>query len=587
MKFTVEDSDKVLIYLEIAAFTKAPGIFYPQDSGRHFEAALEKVNNTQFRLTFKQWIPAQVGLLVLRSFTLQFKLPVNLEKGNKPKEYVFATPSVLTSHDPRKYVRIPIAPQLTKIVVVRKLDDSGNPLAEEGRKKLIQGAIQDVSASGIAFKVAVADPFFDSGKQVALTYNLFGITIDAVARVVSASGNLIRCHLLNLNKAIQHQLDLKITASLQRMLDKHHQDLINLIEASSNLRKLEREKQQRGELTDRKQLDENFVELINPILESTINVMESLAGLKLVKRELRLERICSAIYDISSQISFKGPKVEGHLFLCLKDTVAKGLANRILGGDTQELDADVQDMTGEICNIIVGNSKKNLPKDQIFKLSTPTIIVGKEHLVAVLSRYPVIRMIFDCEVGQVDLNLYLDEIQEKLNGIAASGGTPSFTYKTELINPILNATEKIFENYLSLETRKKGVVMRETLAPKFELSALLDIFGKGLRGKVLLNISNRLALKIHHILLGEEKTLIDDQVKDAVGEMVNIITGNAKGEFGRMNLSYTVSTPYVIFGRNHIISNAGDNPFISSVYWSSEGFFEICLSFTADPTDVK
>ncbi|CAM2006499.1 chemotaxis protein CheX [Acanthopleuribacter pedis] len=580
MKFSVEEPEKIQIYLEIAAFSQVPCVFYPTDSSRSFEGILEKVDADRFGLVFKQWIPAQTGLLVIRSFTLQFKCQLDMEKGERPKEYTFPPPQALSSHDPRKYLRIPIAPQLTKIVVVKKLNEQGEPFSEGPDKKLIQGAIQDVSANGIAFKIANPDPFFVPGGQVHLTYKLFGLDVDGPARVVSDGGSLVRCQLSGMKPALQHQLNQKITVSFQRMLEKHHRDLLQLIEASAHLRDIERTKKSTGELADRKQLDENFVGLINPILDAAVNVMEQMAGLKLVKREIRLERICSAIYDLSSQISFQGPQVDGHLFLCLKQNVACSMAGTILGGEYSDIDENVRDMAGELCNIIIGNAKKNLARDQVYKLSTPTLIVGKEHLVAVLSKYPVVRIIFDSPIGQIDLNLYLDEINEKLR---TESLTPAgFEYKTELINPILRATENIFENFLFLETRKKGVVMRETLAPKFELSGILDVFGKGMHGKILLNLSNKLALQIHEILLGVEKDTIDDEVKDAVGEMVNIITGNAKGEFERMNLGYNVSTPYVIYGRNHIISNAGDNPFISSVYWSSKGFFEVCLSFTAD-----
>ena len=115
--------------------------------------------------------------------------------------------------------------------------------------------------------------------------------------------------------------------------------------------------------------------------------------------------------------------------------------------------------------------KKNLKGDQLFKLSTPTIIEGKEHVVAVLSKYPVIRMMFETDIGPVDLNLFVDEIYKKLG--QGSTGTPlDFEYNEELIKPILTATENIFQNYLGLNIRKKGVTLREKLMPKFELSAI-------------------------------------------------------------------------------------------------------------------
>ena len=157
----------------------------------------------------------------------------------------------------------------------------------------------------------------------------------------------------------------------------------------------------------------------------------------------------------------------------------------------------------------------------------------------------------------------------------------SFRYDPSVVDPLLGSCERIFEDFLGFEVRKKGVTMKEVLTPRFDLSAIINVFTKGIRGKVLLNLSEKLAFAVHEKLLAEEKTEVDDMVLDTVGELVNIITGNAKAEYSKMGLVYKLSVPYVIQGRNQVISSCGKVPFISSVYWTNMGFFEICISFKA------
>lgn len=580
MKQDLNDPRFIEKILEIAVLSKTVCLFYADHADRPYEATLRIFADTYFA-DFQSNLPSPMGILVIRAFTLQFKARVALIKDRRQKSsFSFEAPKQLETHDPRKFTRIPVAPGLTKVAVIRKLGPDGIPLSSDllGTQNRFRGTIQDLSAGGICIKLSAEDPFFGKEAPLSLTFTIFGLTVDCHARVVDRLGSKIRCRFHNIGPALRDKLDQRILTGLTGMLEKHHRELKTFDEAKHHLKELEEEKHKSGELKHKQKLEENFISLINPILESTVSVISAMSRITPIKKEVRLERICNAIYDVSAQISFKGPKVEGNVFLCLKKSTALALGSRILDEWPEELDDNVKDMVGEICNIIVGNSKKKLSGEDFFRLSTPTLIVGKEHLVAVLSKFPVIRLMLDSEIGPIDLNLYVDEIKEKL-GETYLAAPANFAYKKELILPILNATENIFQNYLMLETRKKGVVIQEKLSPKFQLSAMLDVFAKGLQGKVLLNISDRLALKIHHGLLGEEKKKVDEGVRDAVGEMVNIITGNAKAEFSKMNLVYQLSTPYVVYGRDHIISNAGNNPFISSVYWTNEGFFEICLSF--------
>jgi CheY-specific phosphatase CheX len=115
--------------------------------------------------------------------------------------------------------------------------------------------------------------------------------------------------------------------------------------------------------------------------------------------------------------------------------------------------------------------------------------------------------------------------------------------------------------------------------PRFEISVLLDIFFKEFDGKVILNLSKKLALKIYEILLEEPVDEFNSEVKDAVAEITNMITGNAKSEFEKQGIYYKLATPIVLESREGVAIYAVNMKFLSSVYWTSEGFFDLNFSF--------
>jgi len=319
--------------------------------------------------------------------------------------------------------------------------------------------------------------------------------------------------------------------------------------------------------------------LINPILGSVNHVFQSFLGIVPVRKDIKFQQISTALYDITAEVSFKAETFEGNLFLCLQHKTALALIQSVFGSKVTRVTDEDRDLIGELTNMIIGNAKADLPPSQYFKLSTPTIISGKEHLVSVFSRYTFLRITFDSQAGPFDLNMNVDSIQERMVKTASSNQIEDFMFEPKMVDPLLKSCERIFTEFVGLELEKKGVGMKQKLVPKFELSALLNVFTDDVRGKIIINFSERLALASHEKLLDEHKEFVDDDVKDTVAELVNIITGNAKVAYSEMGLVYRLSIPYVIHGRNQIISSYGKEPFVTSIYRTNMGYFEICLNF--------
>ena len=85
------------------------------------------------------------------------------------------------------------------------------------------------------------------------------------------------------------------------------------------------------------------------------------------------------------------------------------------------------------------------------------------------------------------------------------------------------------------------------------------------------------ALKIVSALVGAPMTSLDMDVADAIGELANIVAGNAKKGINGFNLS--ISLPQVVIGKDHVLSRQSGIPTVVVPFVSSMGNFalEFCL----------
>jgi chemotaxis protein CheX len=101
----------------------------------------------------------------------------------------------------------------------------------------------------------------------------------------------------------------------------------------------------------------------------------------------------------------------------------------------------------------------------------------------------------------------------------------------------------------------------------WDISGVIGLSGDA-RGAVAVSFKTDLAILLTNKLTGTEHTSLDDDVTDAVGELVNIITGNAKKRL-ESNYNLVISLPSIVKGGGH------------AIVWSREHAQILCLPFTA------
>lgn len=98
---------------------------------------------------------------------------------------------------------------------------------------------------------------------------------------------------------------------------------------------------------------------------------------------------------ITAMVGFAG-LYNGLVSLHVPQKLALSFTSSMIGMDVAELNEDVSDALGEIANMIAGSFKHHLSRDgHEVRLSTPSVISGKEYVVSSGSLANTLTLLFD------------------------------------------------------------------------------------------------------------------------------------------------------------------------------------------------
>ncbi|HUX12870.1 MAG TPA: chemotaxis protein CheX [Spirochaetia bacterium] len=155
----------------------------------------------------------------------------------------------------------------------------------------------------------------------------------------------------------------------------------------------------------------------------------------------------------------------------------------------------------------------------------------------------------------------------------------------DYINPFLSSTIHLFSTMFGLEAQKTGdPYVEESLHKhRWDISGVMILTGNAL-GVVALRLSKVLANKlleksgIRYETEKDRRILVDDMV----GELVNIIAGNAAQQLKDFDIK--VSVPIVVQGQNHTISWPAKGHVLGVPFWTPLGPFLVNVSFSPSVT---
>lgn len=118
------------------------------------------------------------------------------------------------------------------------------------------------------------------------------------------------------------------------------------------------------------------------------------------------------------------------------------------------------------------------------------------------------------------------------------------------INPFIEAVRSVFSTMVQIDVTLGKPQIAENL-PKYDISGIIGMSGDVV-GSVVLSFPGPVAKSVVGKFAGCELSLDSPDLADALGELVNMISGAAKAKFVGKNVS--ISTPSVVVGSGHTIA---------------------------------
>lgn len=140
----------------------------------------------------------------------------------------------------------------------------------------------------------------------------------------------------------------------------------------------------------------------------------------------------------------------------------------------------------------------------------------------------------------------------------------------KLNQAVIKSVEEIFEKMINVNVKKNEPIQKNINETKYDINVVISIVGE-LTGSITLKISKVLACFITSKMLGFDVEKDSDDIKDAIGEFLNIILGIVKRNYSSKNL-FDISIPTVIIGDDYIVyTKASKNDKVSLINFNYNG----------------
>ena len=150
--------------------------------------------------------------------------------------------------------------------------------------------------------------------------------------------------------------------------------------------------------------------------------------------------------------------------------------------------------------------------------------------------------------------------------------------RADYINPFLNATINLFDLTFNIDPQPgPPFLVDDSSKHRWEISGVMVLTGSAI-GVVAIRLSRFLSSKLLEKsgLRIESEAEREELTTEMVGELVNIIAGNASSRLSDYNIK--VSVPFVVQGENHSLSWPSNVPIIGIPFTTKHGPFLVNVS---------
>lgn len=151
-------------------------------------------------------------------------------------------------------------------------------------------------------------------------------------------------------------------------------------------------------------------------------------------------------------------------------------------------------------------------------------------------------------------------------------------YNSKIINPFVSAASEVLISLLNEEP--KGFSLEEVGASlaqsETDLMIIIGVSGD-VQGRVILKMMQPDALRLAAIMLNTEVSTFDDLTRSALGEMANMITGNATIALEENGFASDITPPSLILGKNLFVSPVKGAKMMTIAFETKLGRIQVIL----------
>jgi CheY-specific phosphatase CheX len=168
----------------------------------------------------------------------------------------------------------------------------------------------------------------------------------------------------------------------------------------------------------------------------------------------------------------------------------------------------------------------------------------------------------------------VDALMQDLSGNEPEEEVSKYAVDVRVINAIISSTVKVLGQFQVKEIKMGKPVMKDPQDPMGGvISSVLSIVSQNFQGQLSISFDKSSFLELVTNMLCEEQTDITPDNQDAVGEINNIIYGNAKPDLAQFGVA--MSIPKVIYGANQCLVCPVGSAAMSVPFQTSKGVFYI------------
>lgn len=134
-----------------------------------------------------------------------------------------------------------------------------------------------------------------------------------------------------------------------------------------------------------------------------------------------------------------------------------------------------------------------------------------------------------------------------------------YEIKSDITDAVRAVTMDVFSTMLMTEVTPKESFVENEEDICSDFIASLQFCSEKYTGKIALFSSGDTACHIVNSMLGTEENEVNDDIKDGMGEIVNMVSGGIKGKLLDNLGNIQLLTPWIIAGKDITISSPNDS----------------------------